>query len=137
MILAILFALEFGAVVEPGWVRYRTYIPPPPGAVYYTEFNAEVIALDVLFLNTTLIASADQMDESLLCVPPGVTFVLASDHERSRAQDREFIERLVITLRAVVPICGRLKNPRGTNVAVNQLHQQIRGLIAEWEKRNE
>ncbi len=54
MILAILFALEFGAVVNPGWVRYGEYVPPPPGEVYYTEFNAELIALDMVFVNTTL-----------------------------------------------------------------------------------
>ncbi len=63
--------------------------------------------------------------------------VLAADHDRLRAQDREFIERLAPPLRAVVLMYGRLKNPKGTNVAVNQLHQQIRDLIDEWEKRNE
>ena len=54
MILAMLYALEFGAVVNPGWVQYQVYQPAPDAEVYYTEFNAELILVDVFFLNTTL-----------------------------------------------------------------------------------
>lgn len=75
-LLWLLFALEVGAVTQPGWVVNGFYEQPEPGPVYYTEFEADVTLLEVLFLNTTLRTDVKPVNSLLSWSPFWVTYAI-------------------------------------------------------------
>ncbi len=74
-------------------------------------------------------------------LPCDTPLILAADHDRSRAQDREFTERLVVML----GVAGGTFADIGTTEHVSADTKQwarmrakeIHALLTEWEKRNE